>query len=431
MEHRSTTAGIGRARHRHRARFLVALLLATTCVLSPGCRLSDDSFSLMPSEFMSRLNREESPEIVRSDTTCRVEAVGGNFVDPGGDDAVHIGFSWQPTVHGHSDLAATTATPAARMTVRPPPEGSWLRLPGAGLFRPLGWHFRAFHATWFREASASVETTFTGLLRRSQVATRIPTAELPLTWRAAPPIGPQEQRDLGDCLSAFARHDWVALLDEGPRLAALERTPLAFLDPRGRVVSPAEMAQRLETARFDPERAADIAGYTLLGKQFVGFGKEFFVRVPLPLLIQGEELELRPVTAGVEWTRRQVWRGEIGPIDAVDETGGAGRSRGDGLDEEVLLVPGAPAQGAIAQGSIAQALPATGIPLDSPFFVYTYGKTDRGATLVPAFFKTLLAVPLATLDWIFSKSAWYANLRSWMAGRATDDEEEWSPPQRR
>src|SRR5690606_25816009 len=143
-----------------------------------------------------------------------------------------------PEVHGQTDLDPVGGLPAARMTLRPPAQGSWFRLPGAGLFRPATWHLSAFRGVWFKDAGAGVETSFSGRLPQSAIATQVPEEEMPVAWRVASLPRAADTGALDACIRAFEHHDWAALLQAGTGLAALERTPLAFLDPRGRIVPP-------------------------------------------------------------------------------------------------------------------------------------------------------------------------------------------------
>ena len=358
--------------------------------------------------------------LIQTDTICQIHSVTGNFYQVARADdltpsgAIEIEFS-TPTdkTHTHPELRGYHADSPGRMRLHPPQtESNWLSLPGAKLLRPRFWNFGAYRATYFHQRQASVPVVFVGDMAPAEAGSVTTSAAAPPHWKRLreyqAAAADHELATQG--ITAFEKRNWLQLLKNESGYTERDTSALAWLDGAGNVVHPAELAAHLQAARERTPGAVDLSQYTLLGRLDGAWGETLYVKVPLPVLIQGEGLELKRLGDRVFWRREQVWTGDLLPSSAPEPS--PPTTTTDQLTPPASTAP-------------ATLVAAHSIPMLADQFVYTYSVENPGDPILWVITKCLLTPPAILLDVAAQTSVFYVDILRWMASGKNQD---WTGP---
>ena len=345
---------------------------------------------------------QEAPPLERTDTLCRIRGVDGNFVDPKGDDSVAVSFTVEREFDTPRILAAMAEDQKQRLVLRPRPEDpNWMRLPGAARFQPKMWQFDVFRGTYFRDETASVPLVFLGAMRPDSVGELIdaPTEVSPYSGLDGHDVDAVHHPLARAAYDSLKREDWVRLLGGAENFTEREVTPVAWVDGKGRMLDPEKVQELLRRGDLDAAQKERIADYSIVARLESGWGRPLYVRVAVPVLVQGKDLKLLRSGTSIVWQRRQIWQ--------------AWHDDAPTRDPEAW-------RGALQDELVARAAAAT--PLLSDHFIYTYAKEAKGDSSVLATVgKVLMTPPAILFDFVVQHSLSYMNLVRWLAsGQDTD-----------
>lgn len=392
---------------------LLTTLVATgaailAAILCQGCSLT----GLLWAENRS------APELLFARGLCEVREVRGDFMARDPAAAVEVEFSVQRDYQTPVELHGCTAQQPGRLRLLPPTgEPSWFRLPGAEMFQPTSWLFSVFRGSYFASASSRTKMEFAGILAPEKLGAILEAKDVPaeVVWQKGltkSDVG----HVLGESLTSFRKRDWIALLTGKKRFTERDAVPLAIVSAGGNVVPPADVEEALAAAAVRVRTAEELAKFTLVGRLDGGFGETLYVRVPLPVLLQGDDLQLARVGQRVFWRRTQVWQAWLSV---------PGEREREHAAEEVKEVPGAAETASASDGAVAVSRPALGIPLRAGHFVYTHAQEVEGEPVLWTLGRILLTPPAVVLDWVMQHSVFYADFLRWLVdGRAR----EWAGP---
>lgn len=353
------------------------------------------------------------PPLMHTEALCRVHSIRGDFLASAASarSGVEIEFSVQREKDTPTEVEPFTPEAPGRLRLRPPvAEENWFRLPGASLFVPKMWEFGVYRGSYFATRDSSVPLSFVGDLRPDQIGELRPDSKAPSAWRRMRrlPQADNLHELLAAGLKTFGARDWVNLITGEVGFTEHDAVPLSWLDAEGRVLSSKELQERLITSRLDPATAEDLAKYTLLGRLDGAWGDPLYVRVPLPILVQGESMRLKRFGERVLWERSQVWTGELGGRAAAPDP----EKPDSGKTDDVAA-------------SEARTRPANSIPLMTSHFVYSYAEENTSKSVLVTLAKYILTPPAILLDFVGQTSVFYADIIRWMAhGR----NQTWSGP---
>lgn len=338
--------------------------------------------SLLPGCLTQALWHEprEAPQLAWRTQMGQVHDVRGQLRHGSLENKLLISFSSPQLQDTLPQLRTyTEATPGMLELV--PPErgrGDWQAQPGSQLFEPEGWGFRVYHGEYFTGTGVNASVWFHGRLQPDDVCRILPSHEVPTTLREQPPLPmPEYESGLLDrCLLAFHHHDWLELATGKEWQNDYERTPLAFVDSHGHMVSLNQM--RGQMAKATPATArrylADLSLIARLDGYWQG-QRNMYVRIPLPVLAQGQRLDLNRVLHKVHWQRTQVWHGE--------------HTQKQAWMDEVAKVR---------------------LPLDSEVFAYLDAREAPGTTLLPTLAKLALTPVTVAADFLWMQSIFFKTL---------------------
>jgi hypothetical protein len=295
-----------------------ALLLAAGCG-APPMTLTKALFA----------ERDNPPRLVEGRYVCDVRAVRQRPGDPATRAlAVDVAFQ-QPAAqalppHLHAYSRPEPGADAVQATFSLTPAETRRRWPedfAAVDAQPAGLALRFHDARYFSDGMPSVEVTFAGsvssaaaveVVARSEVPRQAARAEL-----AEPGFGSSNLPPaLAGVMRAVRRHPWPALAGLDPPAAGFRCDPIAWLGPGGAPLSQEELTLLLQPWREVELRrraAPDLAieRCALLLRLVGPAGDVHHLRVPLPLLREGDDLTLAGRDGRVAWVRREVWRGRM------------------------------------------------------------------------------------------------------------------------
>ena len=263
---------------------------------------------------------EATAQLVEGRHACDIQAVRARLEEPPGRRALAVDVAFPeareqllpPHLHAYGRSDASTDVVQATFSLSPA-EGRrrWPEdfAPGSAVRVGLG--LRLQDARYFGDGRPAAEVTFTGEVSADAVVQRVPGHE-PSRGRAwstnAMPTG------LAPALRAVRRHPWAQLA--GANSDASRCDPVAWLGPLGRTLSHDDVLLLLQPWRSlelgrDAPADVSIEACALLLRLVQRDGRVEYLRVPLPLLYEGDDLSLARQDNQVLWTRREVWRGRI------------------------------------------------------------------------------------------------------------------------
>ena len=324
---------------------------------------------------------EEAPRLVETTHACKVHEVRGRLHHGSRDNKLCVVFSAQQTAYTPEHLRTYTEKTPGVLKLVPPErgDGDWLSLPGAALFQPEGWHLRVKRGEHFHVKRANARLLFWGTLAPAQVCEVLPAHRVATSIREQTPMPTPEANSgvLDRCLQAFHKRQWIRLATGERRWArGYTQEALAFVDANGKLVS----RQALESRAGDPAVHGNVlADYALVARLDGPFqGDDRYVRIPLAVLMQGKNLDLRRVGNAVRWERSQVWHGETA-------------QEKPGTDELAKLQ----------------------LPLDLRAFAYVQVREVEDANLLPTFLRVLLTPAAVVGDYVLVHSIWARELARW------------------
>ncbi len=322
---------------------------------------------------------QEAPPLAVRSVNGQVREVRGQLQHGNLDNQVWISFS-VPQVHDTPpQLRHYTESAPGVLKLVPPDRGGgdWQTLPGSRLFQTEGWGFRVYRGDYLTESGLNAALWFHGRLEPEAVCRVLPSYRVPTTIQEQTGLRiPDSENDVLDrCLLAFARHDWLELAT-GQQQGDYRRTPLAFVDDGGRVVSPAQMRNHIASLRPEAARSF-LAGCALVARLDGSWQgqRNLHVRIPLPVLAQGRHLTLNRVLHRVHWKRTQVWHGEQ-------------TQRQPWMDQLAMVQ----------------------LPLDSEVFAYLDARQAPGTTLLPTVTRLLLTPLAVAVDFLWMQSIYFKSL---------------------
>lgn len=219
-------------------------LALLACLPLPGCYLSKDGWlKLAPPAAELGVDHVENE--------ARLLHARGDFLLPEGGERLELHFVTAP---GSVLDGAGYREPEAveqRLVLRPPPRGSWLRKPGAEIFKPESFALSMSRAPWFHTRGPSATLAFRGSLPVAACGTITPAAQAPTHWRGLAALDKDSRRRLAPLLRAAERHDWQGLLTGEQVWREARPLPLGVYDATGTVLAPAMVAAAVAAAHVD------------------------------------------------------------------------------------------------------------------------------------------------------------------------------------
>ncbi len=263
---------------------------------------------------------EATAHLVEGRHACDIQAVRARLAEPPGGRALAVDVAFAEAreqrlpPHLHAYARSDTSADVVQATFSLSPADSRRRWPedfaGSSAVR-VGLGLRLQDARYFGDGQPAAEVTFTGTVSPDAVLRRAPRAE-PSGSRAwstsAMPSG------LAPALRAVRRHPWAQLAGENGDASRCD--PVAWLGPMDRTLSHDDVLLLLQPWRsleLGRDAPADVSleACALLLRLVQRDGRVDYLRVPLPLLHEGDDLSLVRQDNQVRWTRREVWRGRI------------------------------------------------------------------------------------------------------------------------
>lgn len=291
------------------ARTVPALALA---MLTSGCVFTHD--------LWTKPEDAAPPPVVGTNVPCNVLDV--RTVPPASeDDDAGMLLQFVPADPAHVPLHLRRFTPddPGWLLLQPPADGDWRTMPGGARFRAESWDLRVTNATYFAQPYANARVRFFGSLPPEAIATVVAPDDLPKSLPAAPiPVSDALFDPTARVLRAFVGHDWAALLMPNAPPRRFQTEPIAWLGPDGEVLPQPPVAGILDDDGYRPPHP-QLERCSLLGRLKDPYGNELWVRVPVPVLLQGDHLQLARDGDRIDWRRSQIWRAIFvsGPSDAT------------------------------------------------------------------------------------------------------------------
>jgi hypothetical protein len=280
-------------------------LLATACLLpllSAGC---------LTRALWDWSDPDAVPELDRGRTSCRVvEVRTGSGSVSAVPEPMAIALAPRGGSPAPAHLRQQAADGPAWLWVRP-----LLDFPARHAMRaftPRSYELDVFDGQHLRRATNNVRLTLHGEVPPSALGAIVPTEQLDqalLRRRVADeefwPWGPVRR-----ALAGVDRAAWVELLAPtgAPTGGPGPAEPIAFLDPDLAPVAASAMAEALLAPEDDPRAALAARGSLLV--RFGLPGREVFARIPVPVLLNADSLELERDGARVRfaWAQRGLGR---------------------------------------------------------------------------------------------------------------------------
>ena len=353
-------------------------------LLLPGC---------LTNWLWSWTDPDPVPTLHRDDSVLQIDGVRPGRDDTGDTKVVEL------AVHGVR-LPGVSAPPAhlRRYSATSPghlrlsrPETDPL---GATLDDDLpadGWMLRVFGGEHMRSGTHVARVTWVGTASPDALGRRLPTPETPPpAWTGPPRTVDSALLATSRALRGFDTVDWRALLTPGRPRNDRPPVPLEWRDAAGEPLEDEAVESALQNANRDAEHAAAAAGIRLIARLDDPVDGPCWFEVPLPILVEAEDLSLRRHGDEIQFLRHERWDGDF-------------------------VADADPIQGPPLPGS------AFDLPLLSSTAVYSWS-TEGPRTPSPAVTGIQYALtPLtALLDFLIMTTPPLARLAQWLS----DDDEE-------
>jgi hypothetical protein len=314
---------------------------------------------------------EATPALRTVDVPCAVQAIKEQPPAGGRAARLLIAFTAEDVEGSPLHLRGHGSERPGVLALRPPrfDGGDWRALPGAERFVPQGFALRVTRGDYFRTPAANARLEFEGTIAPRALAQEAAPGEVPPAWRDLAPM-PGETGGWGmlrRCREGFAAQRWGAVI-AGEQGRHWKQAALAWIGPGDRVLATDVMRAVLRDAGIDREVEVPAPeACALLARLDDPWSGPRFVRIPLPVLLQGADLALERRGDRIAWTRTQIWDGE--------------------LSADTALLAG---------------LPDYPVALAGNAFVYRWSAQVRESRIVASIFKGLLTPLTAALDFAIS-----------------------------